>query len=662
MEVKQLPLSSVFPSPMNPRKTFDEAAIQELADNIERQGLLQPITVRPVRHPSNEYGDRPDKYEIVCGERRYRALCELSKRWSEMDCVAPKGATYNRFSDIAAIVREMSDDEAFDAMITENLQRKDVDPIEEAFAFSQLIQKGNTAEEVAARFGKSIRFVQDRVKLNNLIPDLMRAVRDGKMPIVSAMMIAKLDDENQGKFFKQYGDSYHGLSKTAAEGFLSNLFMTIDKSIWYRSGDKADEDFEGSCGRKCSECTYNTANHGCLFWEMKSNDAGRCTDRARFDAKTLDYQLSRIDAMAPVLVRENEPLAFGKTVLCIRQGYIGNAPATKERIARLREAIAERGYQVVDPDKAFSGKCIYGIDDERTQKFLEDGKCYRCISLWEWGTPEFEPQQWYVRTEDNDTIRTADGKPYKVQGILDALKREENALGPSLAVAGITALSECKPVAEPLTDDERVLMLSFMLVNNFAVQMAVGLTAETDPRKIRDHVAKHPETWAQIMHGWLFAQMRERNQCLLIGEPLLDDLGRVHCPDAYKAARDKVTAKFNRFRAKCEKNLKALGYGLDGKPLATESKPADMAAHYEQMKKKHPESVLLFRVGDFYECIKDDAKTVADVLSLTITKANGYDLAGFPAHALDSYLPRLIRAGKKVAICESLDAPKKWQR
>ena len=76
MEVKQLPLSSVFPSPMNPRKTFDEAAIQELADNIERQGLLQPITVRPVRHPSNEYGDRPDKYEIVCGERRYRALCE----------------------------------------------------------------------------------------------------------------------------------------------------------------------------------------------------------------------------------------------------------------------------------------------------------------------------------------------------------------------------------------------------------------------------------------------------------------------------------------------------------------------------------------------------------------------------------------------------------
>lgn len=74
MEVKQLPLSSVFPSPMNPRKTFDEAAIQELADNIERQGLLQPITVRPVRHPSNEYGDRPDK--VTAKFNRFRAKCE----------------------------------------------------------------------------------------------------------------------------------------------------------------------------------------------------------------------------------------------------------------------------------------------------------------------------------------------------------------------------------------------------------------------------------------------------------------------------------------------------------------------------------------------------------------------------------------------------------
>ena len=76
--------------------------------------------------------------------------------------------------------REMNDEEAFDAMITENLQRKDVDPMEEAYAFSQLVKNGKTVEEVAMRFGKSIRFVNDRIKLNNLIPELMLAVKDDK--------------------------------------------------------------------------------------------------------------------------------------------------------------------------------------------------------------------------------------------------------------------------------------------------------------------------------------------------------------------------------------------------------------------------------------------------------------------------------------------------
>ena len=198
MEIRKIPLSLVSPSPMNPRKTFDEDELQELADNIEKQGLLQPITVRPIADKKqfavvDGNADFHPEYEIICGERRFRAFCKLSDKWREMDCVAPKGETYDRFSEISAIVREMNDEEAFDAMITENLQRKDVDPIEEAFAFGQLIQKGKTAEEIAARFGKSIRFVQDRVKLNNLIPELMLAVRDDKMSISAAMIIAKLE-------------------------------------------------------------------------------------------------------------------------------------------------------------------------------------------------------------------------------------------------------------------------------------------------------------------------------------------------------------------------------------------------------------------------------------------------------------------------------------
>ena len=98
------------------------------------------------------------------------------------------------------MIRDMSDEDAFEAMITENLQRQDVDPMEEAFAFGQLIKNGKTTEEVALKFGKSIRFVQDRCKLNSLIPELMVAVKEDKMSIAAAMIICKLDEEEQKKY------------------------------------------------------------------------------------------------------------------------------------------------------------------------------------------------------------------------------------------------------------------------------------------------------------------------------------------------------------------------------------------------------------------------------------------------------------------------------
>ncbi len=84
---------------------------------------------------------------------------------------------------------------------------------------------------------------------------------------------------------------------------------------------------------------------------------------------------------------------------------------------------------------------------------------------------------------------------------------------------------------------------------------------------------------------------------------------------------------------------------------------------YMEMKKKHPDAILLFRVGDFYETFSEDAIAASEILGITLTRrANGsaqyVELAGFPHHALDTYLPKLVRAGKRVAICEQLEDPK----
>ena len=85
-----------------------------------------------------------------------------------------------------------------------------------------------------------------------------------------------------------------------------------------------------------------------------------------------------------------------------------------------------------------------------------------------------------------------------------------------------------------------------------------------------------------------------------------------------------------------------------------------LARQYGEMKAKHPDAILLFRVGDFYESFGDDAVAVSEILGIVLTRTQAKDIterqAAFPAHALDSYLPRLVRAGKRVAICEALQS------
>jgi hypothetical protein len=86
-----------------------------------------------------------------------------------------------------------------------------------------------------------------------------------------------------------------------------------------------------------------------------------------------------------------------------------------------------------------------------------------------------------------------------------------------------------------------------------------------------------------------------------------------------------------------------------------------LARQYSEMKAKHPDAILLFRVGDFYESFGPDAQAVAEILGIVLTRTAAQDVtseqAAFPAHALDSYLPRLVRAGKRVAICDGLPEP-----
>lgn len=119
--------------------------------------------------------------------------------------------------------------------------------------------------------------------------------------------------------------------------------------------------------------------------------------------------------------------------------------------------------------------------------------------------------------------------------------------------------------------------------------------------------------------------------------------------------------------------MKAVQLELEFKPYEEEvktkvkvkkEKPSPLLKSYDDLKAKHPDAVLLFRCGDFYESYREDASILADVLGITATKrrSDNVMVAGFPHHALDGYLPRLIRAGRRVAICDMLEEPKRKKK
>ena len=154
-----LPLSAIKPSDLNPRKRFDEAAVRELASSIAEHGLLQNLVVRP--HPDDE-----GLWQIVAGERRYRALQLLAEEGTlEPDYQVP------------ITIKEVSDFELLMLATTENIQRSDMTPLEEADAFARLVELGDNEEAIALRTGVALSTVKMRLKLaSGLCADARRAL------------------------------------------------------------------------------------------------------------------------------------------------------------------------------------------------------------------------------------------------------------------------------------------------------------------------------------------------------------------------------------------------------------------------------------------------------------------------------------------------------
>lgn len=164
-----LAINDIIPNKEQPRKTFDEVALQELADSIKQHGVLQPLLVRPLTTGG---------YQLVAGERRWRAsrLAELKE--------------------VPVIIKELTDTEAMEIAIIENLQREDLNPIEEAEGLQALIDKcGYTQEEVATSVGKSRPAITNALRLLRLPEEVRQMTKDGEISAGHARALLAFDNE-----------------------------------------------------------------------------------------------------------------------------------------------------------------------------------------------------------------------------------------------------------------------------------------------------------------------------------------------------------------------------------------------------------------------------------------------------------------------------------
>lgn len=272
-----LDITTVQPSADNHRKTFNDASLQELADSIREVGVLQAIAVRP---------RTAGGYEIIYGERRYRASLLAGAK-------TIKATVYNN----------ITDDEAEDMSLSENLQREQVRPTEEAKAFKRLLEKGRyDMYSLVSRFGRSEKYIYTRLKLNELYAPIGELLDNDTITISVAEEISTYEAHIQKDVYEKHLKEGSGDNWT---GYTLNLFKRHFEKCY--TTDLEQYKFDKT---ECKACVHNAANYN-LFAEH--NGCGHCTNRKCLEAKN-----------AAFVAKETEKLLKSDPKLTVARPYYGN--------------------------------------------------------------------------------------------------------------------------------------------------------------------------------------------------------------------------------------------------------------------------------------------------------------------------------------------------
>ncbi len=281
-EYRNVSLSLLTESKNNPRRTFDDVALQELASSIRAQGVLSPLLVRPLSERS---------FEIVAGARRYRAA-----RLAEVNSVPVR-------------IVQLTDAQAIEMSIVENLQRRDVHPLDEAQGFRALLNLDEpkySIEQIAAKTGKSPAYCLARLKLTELAPAVVEAFSKDEIGVGHALLLAKLQPDQQEQALAAcFKEDWSAGGQKAKRILLPvrNLQFWIESNILLilkeAPFDKRDAQLVPVAG-SCVDCPKRTGHNKLLFSELGKQDS--CSDPNCYQSK-VSAHLAKTIAAKPQIVQ-----------------------------------------------------------------------------------------------------------------------------------------------------------------------------------------------------------------------------------------------------------------------------------------------------------------------------------------------------------------------
>jgi len=234
---EMISITDIQKNPYQPRKEFDGEKLHELAQSIKENGVIQPIIVRQ----SPVIG-----YEILAGERRYRASLLAGLRY------------------IPAVVKQLSDQEMMVQSIIENLQRENLNPIEEARAYESLVEKGFTHAEIADKMGKSRPYISNSIRLLSLPEPILSEVESGKLSQAHARSLVGLNKEQQDYFFQRIIEEDISVRKLEA-------LLTEKKQKKLQKNDYFIQNEEEQLKKILSNCLKKIVAKSLLLSQIKKN-------------------------------------------------------------------------------------------------------------------------------------------------------------------------------------------------------------------------------------------------------------------------------------------------------------------------------------------------------------------------------------------------------